>query len=83
MSTSFPPQALISYLVARSGLSKMEVSRRIGRGQSFLGNYTNANRGGKKSIPSIALLASVAKVCGYEVHIIGHGEDITVEVADD
>lgn len=77
------PQALISYMISRSGLSKMEASRRLGRGSTFLGNYTNVNRDGKRKVPSAALLASVAKVCGYEVHIIGRGEDIQIEVVDD
>lgn len=83
MAVKLTSSALITHMLSEAQLSKMEASRRMGRGASFLGNYTNANRNGKKIIPSVELLALVAKVCGFEVHVIGHGEDITVEVADD
>ena len=34
-------------------------------------------------MPTVSLLVKIAAVCGYEVHLIGHGEDVTVEVPEE
>lgn len=75
---SLTPRALVTRMVDKSGLSRFDVSMKMGKSKTFISNYATTGR-----IPSAALLAEVARACGYEVHIIGHGEDITVEVADD
>lgn len=75
---SMTPRMFVGYMVNQSKLGGFEVSRRLGKAQTYINRYTNGG-----SIPSLALAAQIAKVCGYEVHIIGRGEDITVEVADE
>ena len=75
---SLTPRALVSWMVTKSKLGGSGVSSALGKERRYIYSYTN-----KKHMPTVPLLTQIAKVCGYEVHIIGHGEDITVEVADD
>ena len=69
------PRAIVRYMLNGADLSIADASRQMGRERRFLGDYTTKGR-----IPTVAMLAEIAAVCGYEVHIVGHGEDITVEV---
>ena len=73
-----PLAAVVGYVSNGSGESKSAISLRMGRNRKFLNDYTNKGR-----IPSVPLLFEIIQACGYEVHIIGHGEDITVEVPDE
>lgn len=75
---SLTPRAIVGYMANKTGLGNFEISRRLGKAPTFLNGYTN-----RGSLPSASMLASIAKVCGYEVHIIGHDEDIRIEVVDD
>ena len=75
---SLTPRALVTWMVNKSGLGGSGVSTAMGKNRFFINHYTNDSR-----MPTVPLLTQIAKVCGYEVHLIGHGEDITVEVADE
>ncbi len=72
------PRAVVTHMANSTHLGNFEISRRLGRDPTFLNAYTT-----KGSIPSLLLLTKIAAVCGYEVHLIGHGEDITVEVPEE
>ena len=60
------PRMFVGYMVNQSKLGGFEVSRRLGKAPTYINRYTNGG-----SIPSLALAAQIAKVCGYEVHLIG------------
>lgn len=66
---------IVGFLTNKSQLSNFEISRRLKRHPTFIGRYLS-----RKSVPSIALVVKIAAICGYEVHLIGHDEDITVTV---
>ena len=72
--SSTSAKGFIMRVVNRAGLSKVEASRRMGRQHTFLTTYTARGR-----IPSLQLAAEIAAVCGFEIHLIGHGEDILIE----
>jgi hypothetical protein len=61
-----------------AGISNAEASRRLGSERTVINAYTTRGK-----MPTLPSLVKVASVCGYEVHIIGHGEDITVEVPEE
>ena len=75
---SLTPRALVTWMVNKSGLGGSGVSKAMGKERRFIFEYTS-----KGHMPTVPLLTQIAKVCGYEVHIIGHGEDITVEVPEE
>ena len=75
---SLTPRALVTWMVNKSGLGGSGVSAAMGKERRFIADYTNKGR-----MPTVPLFTQIAKACGYEVHIIGHGEDITVEVPDE
>jgi len=62
-------------MLDNSGKSNAEVSRRLGRNVTFINGYTTRGKA-----PSINNLVRIATICGYEVHLVGHDEDITVTV---
>ena len=72
------PRAIVGYMVNKCKLGSSNVSRAMGRGRTFASDYMTKGR-----MPSIPLLIEFATVCGYEVHLIGHGEDITVSLEDE
>lgn len=72
---SIPVRAIVGYVVNCSHESKSAIALKMGRNRWFLNNYTT-----KGKIPSVPLLFEIIAACGYDVHIIGHGKDITVEV---
>lgn len=72
------PSAIIAHMVGSSKLSRYEVSRKLGRNNEYVARLI---RGGEH--PRIDNIVRVAAVCGYEIHVIGHGEDITVEVPEE
>ena len=75
---SLKPKALIGYMVNKSKLSAASIAALLGRGRYYIFTYTN-----KGHMPTVQNLVQIAEVCGYEVHIIGHGEDITVGLEDE
>ena len=60
-------------MVGRSGMARADVSRDIGRNPAFLANAIN-----KGTTPSTALLARIAKACGYRLQLVGRGSVIDV-----
>ena len=71
----YKPSKVIARLAHMSEKSKVAISKEIGRNKYFLGTYTSSGR-----IPNIVLLTEIARACGYKVHIIGHDEDITLDL---
>ena len=74
-SVSIPLRAIVGYVVNGSGKSKSSLALSMNRNRWFINDYTTKGR-----TPSVPLLFEIIAACGYEVHIIGHGEDIVVEV---
>ena len=66
--------ALLNHMIRRSGKNRQELSASMNRSDSYL-RTTVSN----KTVPTVDMFSKIAKVCGYEVHVIGHDEDITVD----
>lgn len=66
---------LIEYMAEMSGKSKGSISNSLGKARNYINCYIS-----KKRTPNISLFVKIAKACGYEVHIIGHDEDITLDL---
>ena len=64
----------VTHVVAQSGKTAKDVSLEMGLTSNFITN-TKA----RKSAPRLDTFAHIAKICGYEVVIRGHGEEITIE----
>lgn len=71
--TRLTPRAVVGYMVNKTGLSKFELSKRLGKSATYINRYTTDG-----SIPSLNNLEIIAAECGYEIHLIGHDEDILV-----
>lgn len=56
--------------------SQRTVSKEIGRNPTFLGTTLS-----KGSIPRVDTMAAIAKACGFELLLRGHG--VTIELGDD
>ncbi len=64
----------IRHMCEVSGKGSTIVSKDIGRVSSFVG--TILSRG---SVPKADTLAEIAEACGYQLALIGHGEQIVIE----
>lgn len=64
----------MTHVVAQSGKTSKDVSLEMGLTSNFITN-TKA----RKSAPRLDTFAHIAKICGYEVVIRGHGEERTIE----
>lgn len=69
------PRAIIGYMVNKSKLGGSGVASVLGKNRFYLNDYTTKGR-----IPTTTVLIQIAHACGYEVHIIGHDEDITLDL---
>ena len=69
------PKAVLRRMLDRSGKSNADVSRSLGNNRTFVNEYTTRGK-----TPSFVIFVRIATVCGYEVHLVGHDEDITVTV---
>ena len=65
--------AIVRDMVARSGLSMREVSRRIGRSDNYLSSMLRND-----TVPSVDLFASIAHACGYSVVVEGGGVEYRI-----
>ena len=68
----------VTHVVAQSGKTAKDVSLEMGLTSNFITN-TKA----RKSAPRLDTFARIAEVCGYEVVLRGHGEEITIEYRGD
>lgn len=57
-----------------SGKGTIEVSSEIGRAKSYVGGILS-----RGSTPQADTLAEIAEACGYQLALIGHGEQIVIE----
>ncbi|MBR3159227.1 MAG: hypothetical protein IKF14_09020 [Atopobiaceae bacterium] len=64
----------VSEVVALSGKSAITVSREMGRADTFISMTIS-----RKSVPKLDTFAELAAVCGYELVLMGNGEQITIE----
>lgn len=64
MESHVSPTGAIQAAVERSGKSKRQVSRDIGRSDSFLAAATS-----RGNVPSTELMAHVSKACGMELQL--------------
>lgn len=60
-------------MVGRSGMTRADVSRALGHDSRYISRILN-----KGTTPSTALLARIAKACGYRLQLVGHGSVIDV-----
>ena len=58
------------------GKSQRTVSKEIGRAPTFLSSSLT-----KGSIPRVDTMAAIARTCGFELVLRGHG--VTIELGDD
>ena len=59
-----------------SGTSQRTVSTEIGKSPTFIGTTLS-----KGSVPRIDTMAAIARACGFELALRGHG--LTIELGDD
>ena len=59
-----------------SGKSQRTVSTEIGKSPTFIGTTLS-----KGSVPRIDTMAAIARACGFELVLRGHG--LTIELGDD
>jgi hypothetical protein len=64
----------VAHVVTHSGKTGADVSREMGRVSTFV-----ATTIGRGTIPKLDTFARIAGVCGYEVVLKGHGEEVVVE----
>lgn len=64
----------IRHMCDKAGKGTTVVSKDIGRGSSFVGSILS-----RGSVPKADTLAEIAEACGYELALIGHGEQIVIE----
>lgn len=69
--------ALLNHMVRMTRKSRREISESMGRSASYIGSIAH-----RKTIPAIDVFSEIAKACDYEVHVIGHDEDIVVDPRD-
>ena len=55
-------------------MGTVAVSEEIGRNRSYVGNMLS-----RGSTPQADTLAKIAKACGYELLLKGHGETLTID----
>lgn len=63
----------LAHVVAKGGKSKAALSRELGRSEGFVSSLFSMHRA-----PGVDLMASIAKACGYDLQLVGHGETITL-----
>lgn len=64
----------IKTLLERSDMSGRELSRKLGRAETFISTTI-----GRKSVPQADTLAEIARACGGRLVIRGLGEDIPID----
>lgn len=64
----------VAELVAMSGKSAIEVSREMGRADTYVSMTIS-----RKSVPRLDTFAELAAACGYEVVLRGSGGEIAIE----
>lgn len=64
----------IRHMCEVSGKGTIEVSSDIGRGRSYVGSILS-----RGSTPQADTLAKIAEACGYELMLVGNGEQIVIE----
>jgi hypothetical protein len=57
-----------------SGTTLQRLPVASGRSRSYL--HALANHGG---VPKVSTLQEFASLCGYELHLVGHGRDIKID----
>lgn len=67
---------ILKAMMRGGGQSYRGLSARLGKSATYVNglmhNYRNGNA------PSADILADIAAGCGYEVHVIGHGQDFLI-----
>lgn len=64
-------------MVEKSGKSKSGISVELGKSRNFItSSITQASGRGTVWNPQTDTLLNIAKLCGYEVVLLGHGEEI-------
>lgn len=64
----------IRHMCDKAGKGTTIVSKDIRRGSSFVGSILS-----RGSVPKADTLAEIAEACGYQLTLIGHGEQIVIE----
>lgn len=64
----------VSEVVALSGKSAITVSREMGRADTYVSMTIS-----RRSVPKLDTFVELAKICGYDLVLRGHGEEITIE----
>ena len=68
----------VPHMVAKSGKTAKAISLEMGLTKNFITNTT-----ARKSAPRLDTFAHIAKVCGYELVLRGHGEEVAIEYRGD
>lgn len=68
---------ILRHMLTRAGLSMRAASIALHKYPSYM-----ATAIGRGSSPTLPTFARIAHTCGYEIHIIGHDEDITLSEVD-
>lgn len=67
----------INQMVRESGISTRELSRRMGRGDRYITNVLQQTKS-----PGASIMAEIAKACGYDMRLVGHGQTIHIRPND-
>ena len=68
--------AAVRHMIAVSGMSQRQISRDIGKTDTFVSATLSKRQGAR---PSCALMSDIAGACGYSLQLVGHGETITLD----
>lgn len=68
------PIGAISAMVSGSGMSRRQVSLKMGRHENFITTKIQ-----ERGVPKMDTLAEIAAVCGYQLQLVGHGETIVID----
>ena len=65
--------AFLRHMMGTAGLGIRETSRALGKTNEYMSSRLSGN-----TTPSIALFERIARICGYQVFVCGHGESYLV-----
>ena len=68
--------AALRHMIAVSRKSQRQISRDIGKTDTFISATLSKRQGAH---PSCALMSDIARACGYDLQLVGHGETITLD----
>jgi transcriptional regulator with XRE-family HTH domain len=67
----------INQMVRESGMTTKEVSLKMGRFGRYLDDVEK-----RGTNPSASIMAEIAKACGYDMRLVGHGQTIHIRPND-